>query len=169
MLPESIDLMSKLAKLLPESTLDNIVASIKNGGEFTKADYAKLINIFEEAGITSDEVIKATKFNSFRALKKYLGNADNNHQWHHIVEQCQSKTTRSGFDINDINTVANVKMTPNDVHKEISRFYSQKHDFTNGLTFRDWLNGKSFSEQTQEGLRVRKEKMIEGGYDINSY
>ena len=39
-----------------------------------------------------------------------------------------------------------------DIHRKISAYYSSKPDFTQGLTFRDFLNGKSLEEQYQWGL-----------------
>ena len=87
-------------------------------------------------------------------------------EWHHLVEQCQARPWRSGFNIGDINTTANVRATPKDVHKEISRYYSSKHEFTDNKTFRDWLTGKSFDEQLQYGIQVWKDKMLEAGYDV---
>ena len=41
-----------------------------------------------------------------------------------------------------------------DVHHRISAYYSSKPDFTKGLTFRDYLNGRSFEEQYQWGLEI---------------
>ena len=87
-------------------------------------------------------------------------------EWHHIVEQCQAKPSRSGFSISDINTKANVRATPREVHEETSKYYSSKHDFTDNKTFRDWLTGKSFDEQLQYGIKVWKDKMLEAGYDV---
>ena len=63
--------------------------------------------------------------------------------------------------------VSNVKATPNDVHKEISRYYSSKQDFTGNLTFRDWLNGKSYDEQYKYGMQVWETEMKKAGYSIN--
>ena len=67
----------------------------------------------------------------------------------------------------DINTVTNIRATPDDVHKKISAFYSSKTEFTGGKTVRDWLNGKSFDEQLQFGLEQWEFFMKECGYPIN--
>ena len=48
------------------------------------------------------------------------------------------------------NTIA---ITP-EVHREISRFYSSKHEMTGGMVARDYLIGKSFEEQYEFGLKV---------------
>ena len=50
------------------------------------------------------------------------------------------------------------------MHKEISRYYSSKQDFTDGKRFRDWLNGKSFDEQMEYGLKIWKQEMERAGY-----
>lgn len=56
------------------------------------------------------------------------------------------------FDVLDINKVSNVKATPNDVHKDISAFYSSKQLFTNGKTVQDWLNGQSYEAQYKNSV-----------------
>ena len=165
--PESVDAVKGIAKVLPAGAIDDVCDSIKNGSKLTKKDYDKLLDVCKVAGKNTDEVVEITKFRSFRALKKYLGDPGKDKQWHHIVEQCQAKATRSNFDVSDINKVSNVKATPNDVHKEISRYYSSKHDFTGNLTFRDWLNGKSYDEQYKYGMQVWETEMKKAGYSIN--
>lgn len=93
-------------------------------------------------------------FKSFNAFKKSAGSAGTGKEWHHIVEQSQAKITRSGFDIRSINHPDNMVAIDKDVHHRISAYYSSKPDFTKGLTFRDYLNGRSFEEQYQWGLKV---------------
>lgn len=162
--PEGDEVISALVKVIPASAVDDMVSSIKNGDSIAKADYDELYKIVKAAGKNTDELTKVTKFKSFKSLKAYLGNAGEGKQWHHIVEQCQAKSTRSKFDISDINSVENVIATPNEVHKEISRYYSSKQDFTDGKRFRDWLNGKSFDEQMEYGLKIWKQEMERAGY-----
>lgn len=93
-------------------------------------------------------------FKSFNAFKKSAGSAGTGKEWHHIVEQSQAKATRSGFDIRSINHPDNMVAIDKDVHHRISAYYSSKPNFTDGLTFRDYLNGKSFEEQYQWGSKV---------------
>ena len=165
--PESENVVKGIAKVLPAGAIDDVCESIKNGNKLTKKDYDKLLDVCKAAGKNTDEVVEITKFRSFRALKDYLGDPGKDKQWHHIVEQCQAKATRSNFDVSDINKVSNVKATPNEVHKEISRYYSSKQDFTGNLTFRDWLNGKSYDEQYKYGMQVWETEMKKAGYSIN--
>ena len=112
------------------------------------------------------KVTTKTGFASFSKLKSAIGRAGDGRAWHHIVEQCQAKSTRSGFDVKDINTATNVKATPKEVHKEISRYYSSKQKFTNGKTVRDWLNGQNFDKQFELGLEKWEEFMTQFGYPI---
>ena len=95
-----------------------------------------------------------------------VDNLGHKKQWHHIVEQCQAKAKRSGFDISDINQVSNVMATPKAVHEEISKYYSSKQAFTGKLSFRDWLNGKSYEEQFRYGMEIWRSKMLEAGYSV---
>ena len=165
--PKSEKMIPAIAGALPASTLDSLVDTVKNGDNLTTANYNRIVDICKAAGKNVDEIEQAKKFKTFKALKKHLGSPGKNMQWHHIVEQCQAKKTRSAFDIKEINKVSNVKATPKEVHKEISKYYSSKQDFTGNLTFRDWLNGKSYDEQYEYGIKVWKEKMADAGYSIN--
>ena len=47
----------------------------------------------------------------------------------------------------------------------LPRLYNQR--FTEGKTFRDWLNGKSYDEQYKYGMQVWKTEMKKAGYSIN--
>ncbi|MCR5105749.1 MAG: hypothetical protein K6B68_15045 [Eubacterium sp.] len=164
--PDAEKVIPDLTKVLPASALDDLADSVKNGSKLTQKEYDKLLDIYKAAGKSTDEIVEVTKFKSFRQLKKYLGDPGKGKEWHHIVEQCQAKAKRSGFDISEINKVSNVKATPKDVHKEISRYYSSKQDFTGNLTFRDWLNGKSYDEQYKYGIETWEREMKKAGYSI---
>ena len=164
--PNADEVVPGLVKILPAGTIDNIIRSVKQGDDITEANFKRITDICEASGKNADEVIGVTKFSSFTALKKYLGDPGENKEWHHIVEQCQAKSTRSGFDVKDINTAANAKATPKEVHKEISRYYSSKQKFTNGKTVRDWLNGQDFDKQFEFGLEKWEEFMTQFGYPI---
>lgn len=50
-----------IAKYLPESALDNIVKSLKNGQALSKSEYLKLKKIFEAGGKNLDEIIAVGK------------------------------------------------------------------------------------------------------------
>ena len=73
-------------------------------------------------------------------------------EWHHIIERSQIlKSFFSPFRVNHTN---NVIAIPRPVHKEISKYYSRIHDFTEGKTYRNWLAGQSFTDQYNSGLDV---------------
>lgn len=96
-------------------------------------------------------------FSSFDKLKDYLGSPGEGNAWHHIVEQ--SQIGKSGFSSTKVNNVKNIIAIPHgkgSVHAQISGFYSSKPDFTNGLTVRQWLSGKSFDEQFDYGMKILK-------------
>lgn len=167
-LPESEKIVSKVLKILPAGALDDLADSVKSGKKLTQKEYDKLLDICKASGKNTDEIVKTTKFKNFRHLKKYLGDPGSGKQWHHIVEQCQAKSTRSGFDISEINKVSNVKATPKEVHKEISRYYSSHQPFIeNNKTVRDWLNGQSYEKQYEFGLKQWEKFMKQYGYSID--
>lgn len=94
-------------------------------------------------------------FRSFDDLKDYIGTPGEGNAWHHIVEQ--SQINNSGFSVNQVHNVNNIIALPNgkgSIHAKVSGFYSSKPDFTNGLTVRQWLTGKSFEEQFNYGIKV---------------
>ena len=92
------------------------------------------------------------RFPSFSALKRSLGSAGRGKQWHHIVEQCQiGKSGFSKYWIQNSNNVINIS---NSVHNKISAYYSSIQNFTNGMTFRNWLAGQSFKTQYEWGIKV---------------
>jgi RHS repeat-associated protein len=95
-----------------------------------------------------------TGYSTFSAFKSANGSAGDGYHWHHLVEQCQSKTSRSGFSSYDINNTNNIYAVKDSVHSNISRFYSSKQDITDNMVFRDWLTGQSFEEQHQWGVII---------------
>ena len=93
-------------------------------------------------------------FATFDQLKKFLGSPGAGNQWHHIVEQCQTYSSRAGFSVKWIQNTNNVVAVSKEVHQKISSYYSSIQNFTNGLTVRNWLNSKSFVEQYEFGIKV---------------
>ena len=91
-------------------------------------------------------------FDTFDKLKKHLGSAGEDSQWHHLVEQCQIK--RSGFSPKQIHNTTNVVPVNSKIHGRISGFYSSKQPFTDGLTVREWLTGQSFQKQYDFGIKI---------------
>ena len=93
---------------------------------------------------------------SFSKLKSFLGSPGEGKQWHHIVEQCQTKSSRAGFPVSWVQNSNNVINISKDIHKKISAYYSSIQDFTDGMTVRDWLSSKSFEEQYEFGIKILK-------------
>ncbi|MBP3392298.1 MAG: RHS repeat-associated core domain-containing protein [Clostridia bacterium] len=98
------------------------------------------------------------RFSTFKALKNSLGSAGKGRQWHHIVEQCQIKTSRAGFSKYWVHNSNNVINITDDVHQLISNFYSSIPNKqvvnTGGKVFRDWLIDMSFEQQYKWGIWV---------------
>ena len=105
---------------------------------------------------TEKIVVKASKgFDSFDALRKAIGSAGENKEWHHIVEQCQAQAERAGFDVKLIQNPNNVIAIDKATNEAISGYYSStKFLFTGGKTVRDWLTGQSFEEQYKFGMQT---------------
>lgn len=115
-------------------------------------------------------IVTGTAFKSFKALKNALGFPGVGKVWHHIVEQCQSKCTRSSFTSQVINNTKNVAAVPRAVNQRLADMYASKQfAFTKGKTLRDWLSGKSFKEQYEYGKRFLKEEMDKYEKDPNNY
>jgi RHS repeat-associated protein len=89
-------------------------------------------------------------FKSFDALKRALGSAGEGMVWHHIVEQ--SKVDSFGAEA--IHNTANAVRVSEEINIKINGFYSSKQLFTNGVTVREWLKGKSWSEQYKFGKEI---------------
>ena len=101
-------------------------------------------------------------FNSFRALKKYLGSAGKGYQWHHIVEQCQIR--RSGFDKQMIHNVNNIVKVSDAVHTKISAYYSSiDTNLCENMRVRDYISQFSFEEQYQFGIKMLEKFTAEYG------
>jgi RHS repeat-associated protein len=116
------------------------------------------------AGLSSVAIVPVvgsilkTEFKSFPALKKYLGSPGVGNVWHHIVEQCQGKVTRSGFNASLVHNLDNVIAVNKAINKAINSYYSStKQAFTGGKTVRDWMNGKSFKEQYEIGVKILRD------------
>jgi hypothetical protein len=97
-------------------------------------------------------------FNSFTALKRFLGSPGAGNQWHHIVEQTPGNLKLFGADV--IQNTNNIVALPSSVHigrGSISAYYSSAQRFTNGQTVRQWLSTQTLQEQRQFGVQTLKE------------
>ncbi|HEY4640546.1 MAG TPA: hypothetical protein VII75_04325, partial [Thermoanaerobaculia bacterium] len=96
-------------------------------------------------------------FDSFRAFKKWAGDAGTDFDWHHIVEQNPGNI--KAFGKKAIQNSVNLFKVLKNVHRgkgSISAYYSSKQAFTAGLTVRQWLATKSYAEQFEFGMQVLK-------------
>ena len=95
----------------------------------------------------------AKGFESFSQAKKALGPAGEGNQWHHIVEQSQTKTTRAGFPSQLVQNPDNLVALDKTTHKQISALYSSKQPGT-PMTVRDYLNTQTFDQQYSFGMKA---------------
>ncbi len=91
-------------------------------------------------------------YNTFNELKNALGDPGTDNAWHHIVEQ--SQIIKSGFSPQQIHSVENIIAIDQNIHAQISGFYSSIQPFTDGLLVRNWLAGQSFEDQYNFGIQV---------------
>ena len=98
--------------------------------------------------------INSEGYKTFKVFKKVYGRAGDGMEWHHIVEQRQANLDKFGPE--QIHNVDNLVKIPSALHRKISGYYSSKQSFTEGVTVREWLNGKSYVEQFEFGLSVLK-------------
>jgi RHS repeat-associated protein len=105
--------------------------------------------------IAEGQSIFRQSFNSFDLLKNYIGRAGPDMQWHHIVEQNKVEQ----FGLRAINSVENIVAIPVDAHNTISGYYASIRPFSDGMRVRDWLSGKTFSEQYEFGMNVLRETL----------
>ena len=90
-------------------------------------------------------------FSSYRKFQKVYGKAGDGMEWHHIVEQRQSRI----FPPEMIHNPDNMIKLPVGIHRKISGHYSSKYMNTN-MTVRQWLDGKNFEFQYNYGKNVLK-------------
>lgn len=110
-----------------------------------------LVNGKAVANLAADTAAKEAGsggFNTFSALKNYLGWPGAGNQWHHIVEQSQI----GNFVAKEVNNVRNIIAIPREVNQALNGFYSSKQAFTNGMTVRNWLSTQSFHDQYNFGV-----------------
>ena len=130
-----------------------LAAVVSSGGTGAGATYISnnITHASNSLAPASQEVAQ-NSFDTYRAMKKVLGPAGEGNQWHHIVEQCQIGKT--GLSPQMVQSTNNIIAVSNTIHGKISGFYSSIQPFTNGMTVRNWLAGKSFETQYAFGLYV---------------
>jgi hypothetical protein len=96
-------------------------------------------------------------FKTFDDFKDAFGAAGKGQAWHHIVEQ----TINSGkFAPELLHNPANLVRLPHgkgSIHGKISGYYSSTPPWTGGVTVREWISKKSFTEQFEFGIQTIKQ------------
>jgi len=90
-------------------------------------------------------------FRSFRAFKRYMGQAGEGKEWHHIVEKRNARR----FGAEAIHNTENVVALDKELHTRLSAFYSAirpRITHSESLTVRQWLSTQSYEAQRQFGL-----------------
>ena len=112
--------------------------------------------IFTALAKTGTKVSKGTGYKSFEALKRKLGSAGKNNQWHHIVEQHSGNISK--FGATKIHNTANIVKVPGgfkgSLHSKLTGYYnSVDRALTGGKTVRNWLSTKSYAYQYEFGVK----------------
>lgn len=88
-------------------------------------------------------------------LQQNVGKGRAGYENHHIVEQ--GTQTREGFPRSMIESLDNVVSVPKYKHHEITGWYAQRNLEYNGLSPRNYLRGKSWSEHVEVGHRALRQ------------
>ena len=107
------------------------------------------------AGEYGDELVELVGkkgFDNFDQLKRYLGSAGDDMDWHHIVEQ--SQILKSGFDPRQIHNTGNIIAIDKATHVLVTNVYNSNVFGLGSGRVRDWLAGQSFETQYDYGLKV---------------
>jgi hypothetical protein len=87
-----------------------------------------------------------------RGFIRVFGPAGIGQSWHHIVEQRPANVAQFGRET--LNSAGNLIRVPNQIHNQISGYYSSIQEFSQGMRVRDWLNGQTLQDQYQFGMSV---------------
>ncbi len=90
-------------------------------------------------------------FDSYNDFLGVYGSAGAFHDWHHLVEQ------KSGFSEREINNTENIIRVPRGRHWQITSFMATPHDHLGGLSWRQWLRGKSIEEHRRVGMMAARD------------
>jgi hypothetical protein len=96
--------------------------------------------------------VRGEGFGSYSTLKRRIGSAGHNREWHHIVEQTPENISRFGPDA--IHNTTNIMSLEYRFHRQVSGYYSSIQPFTGGRRVRDWLSTRSYQYQHEFGVRL---------------
>jgi hypothetical protein len=136
---------------------EGVLAALPLLGAMTDDAGRFLSRIFRQADTASEFVGTGAgnapkSFGSFDTLKRNLGPAGEDSVYHHIVEQRAANMERFGAEA--IHNTQNVVPVSRAVNQQIANYYSSKTSFSGGQTVRQWLNSKTYSEQSAFGQRI---------------
>lgn len=97
---------------------------------------------------TFDDLKKVLFFTPF--LKAY-GPAGPGNEYHHIVEQ--GGDNADNFPAEQLQSTKNIIPLPGPVHDLVTAEYASEYD-ESGKNTREWLQGQSFDQQWQEGVKI---------------
>ncbi|YBV98074.1 hypothetical protein M1D80_14860 [Phyllobacteriaceae bacterium JZ32] len=126
----------------------------------------------EETGRIGPETARrpghqSLRFRNERELRRYLGPAGRNREWHHIVEKRLAE--KGIFPPEQIHSTDNIINLPTDVHRCVSRIMSEKDPMVDNTVMRFWVEKLPFDKQYNHGIRLILRCFKELGYDPNSF
>ncbi|CAN5692973.1 hypothetical protein BH11PSE3_BH11PSE3_39330 [soil metagenome] len=162
---------SSIDALIPDAYYQNLARQQFQGGDYLGAAVYQTAALADAAlGVAtfglSTRAIAAVRaasakipnlflrsFDSWEAMRRYLGSAPKGMEWHHIVER--NKTAQFGQQA--IHSTDNIVAIPIEAHREISGFYASKQPFSRPHRVRDWIGSRSFEEQYEYGMERLKQ------------
>ena len=164
--------IKRAARLATEVLGDAIPGLDAVSGAATLLDAAKLGADLAEDAVNTEAAIafaekgpqaledlqvsqRAEGFDSYSAfnkidLEKRFGPAGDGYEYHHIVEQGPNA---SSLPADQLQSTSNIVRVPRLVHEEISGYYTKTQEIEGRMTsLREFLRGKSFSEQYKYGV-----------------
>jgi hypothetical protein len=143
----------------------NIAAAIK---EFHKLaiDVAAAVDFVRKAPYTLDQLRVSPESMSFPSydafykadLEKYFDPAGAGYQYHHIVEQ--GVPGNKDMPASLLQSTDNIIKLPAMVHEAITAEYTTPRDDLGGMTLREYLRGKPYEVQYEEGIKVLRNLSI---------
>ncbi|HVA15578.1 MAG TPA: hypothetical protein VNF99_20190 [Stellaceae bacterium] len=91
------------------------------------------------------------KISLIEAILRAYGTADAGKEWHHIVEQ--GGDNADNFTAEQLHSTKNIIPLPGPIHDLVTAEYAQEYD-KSGKTVREWLQGQSFEDQWNEGVKI---------------
>lgn len=107
------------------------------------------------------------RFRTETELRRYMGQAGQGREWHHIVEK--RLAGREGFAAELIHSTDNIISLPIDVHPRVTAKMSSRSPRHGNVVLRFWMEKLPFDEQYNLGLDLIIETLEELGYDSTDF